>query len=56
MNNFILKCIVITICMMIFISFIPVQKYDFPNPKIRCNKFTGEVEYYSDYFGRWETK
>ena len=56
MNNFILKCITLTVCLMTFISFIPVQKYDFPDKNTRCNKFTGKVEYYSNYFGKWNTQ
>ena len=55
MKIFIIKSIVITVCLMTFVSIIPIQKYEFPNPETRCNKFTGHVEYYSNYFGRWRS-
>jgi hypothetical protein len=45
--------IMMTICSVIVLRSLPIQKYDFPNDETRCNKFTGQVEYYSRYFGKW---
>lgn len=56
MKIFIIKCVTVTVCLITLISFVPVQKYDFPDKDTRCNKLTGQVEYYSNYFGRWNNQ
>lgn len=56
MKEFIIKFIVITLCLIAVISFLPLQRYEFIDKDTRCNKFTGKVEYYSHYFGKWNSK
>lgn len=47
MKDFIFKCVTVTACLVVLVGFIPVQKYEFISENVRCNKVTGQVEYYS---------
>ena len=53
MKNFLIKCLVVTACLICILKSIPVSTYDFPNDTTRENKFTGKVERFSSYDHTW---
>jgi len=53
LKQFIIKCVVVTICSIIILKTIPVSSYTFIDAKTRGNKFTGEVERQPDRFSLW---
>lgn len=47
MLNFIIKCVVVTACIIVLFHFLPVQRYHFYDRTHRVNLVTGSYDYYS---------
>lgn len=54
MKDFLIKCFVITACLICVIKSIPVQKYEFLDNRTRVNKCTGMLEHRREYGSIWE--